>query len=276
MRLSAEMSNATKSSPPVFEESTQTWVSYKKELKMWRTLTSLDKAKQGPALYLSLKGKAKEVVSDIDADEIAAENGLDCLIEALDSIYKRDENQEAYLAYKQFEEFKRPKNMPVKDYIIKFESLHSKLKSFKMNLPEGVKAYRLLQSGNMSDEETRLCLATIAEFKYEDMKRQVMKICGDEVSSSMDKMQNLSLKEEPVFAVSNDGIAHQSEVFVNEAHYYENDSRQPFNPRSGNGQRRGRGGTTDLIGETHMEVATGDADRPQQSPEKTLLPLVGK
>lgn len=51
--------NATKSSPPVFDENVHTWKEYKKELSMWKSLTSLEKEKQGPALYLSLKGKAK-------------------------------------------------------------------------------------------------------------------------------------------------------------------------------------------------------------------------
>ena len=197
------MSNATKTSPPVYEEGTQTWKEYKKELMMWKTLTSLDANKLGPALYLALKGKPKEVIKDIDIDEIAVAGGLDKIVEVLDDVFKKDENQEAYLAYKTFEEFKRPKDMKVKDYIIKFESLHTKLKSLQMELPEGVKAYRLLHSANMSDEENRLCLATIKEFKYDDMKMQLMKICGDEVSCSSTGLSTMSIKQEPVFLSEN-------------------------------------------------------------------------
>ena len=197
------MSNATKSSPPVFEENIQTWKEYKKELMMWKTLTSLEDNKIGPALYLALKGKAKEVIKDIDIQEIAVAGGLDKIVNALDEVFKKDENQEAYIAYKTFEEFRRSKDMKVKDYIIKFESLHTKLKSLKMELPEGVKAYRLLHSANMSEEECRLCLATIKEFKYNDMKMQVMKICGDEVSSANSSFGSMTIKEEPVFLSEN-------------------------------------------------------------------------
>jgi transposase InsO family protein len=198
------MSNATKSSPPLFEEGVQTWKEYKKELMMWKTLTSLASDKLGPALYLALKGKAKEVIKDIDIAEIATEGGLDKIIEALDGVFKKDQNQEAYLAYKTFEEYKRQNDMKVKDYIIKFESLHAKLKSLQIELPEGVKAYRLLHSANMSDDEMRLCLATIKEFKYSDMKIQLMKICGDEVScSNNNDFSTMSIKEEPVFLSEN-------------------------------------------------------------------------
>ena len=92
---------------------------------MWRSLTSLEENKQGPALNLSLKDKAKEVVKDVDVEKITTDTGFESIIDILDSVYKKDEKtyQETYLAYKQFEEFKRPKEMAIKDYIVKFESL---------------------------------------------------------------------------------------------------------------------------------------------------------
>ena len=188
--------------PPTFDEKSQTWKEYRKELNMWKALTSLEEKKQGPALYLALVGKAKEVVKDIDEDQIFCESGLENIVSVLDSVFKKDENQESYLAYKQFEEFRRAKSMNVKDFVIKFESLHSKLKSLNMALPEGVKAYRLLNSANLTDEETHLCLATTSDFKYEDMKAQVMKICGDDVASTSYKLENLCVKEEGFHAHS--------------------------------------------------------------------------
>ena len=56
---------------------------------MWKTLTSLEATKLGPAFYLSLRGKSKEVLKDIDITEIAVEGGLDRIISVLDSIYKK-------------------------------------------------------------------------------------------------------------------------------------------------------------------------------------------
>ena len=96
------MSNATKSSPQVFEKGTQIWMEYKKELMIWKTLASLENNKTGPALYLALKGKANEVIKDIDIEEIATNGGLDKIIEALDQVFKKNVKQEAYLAYKTF------------------------------------------------------------------------------------------------------------------------------------------------------------------------------
>ena len=62
-----------------------------------------------------------------------------------------------------------------------------------MKLPDGVLAYRFLQSANLKEEHMNLCRATIKEFKYEEMKRKVMSLYGDRVQ------MGAAVKEEPVF-----------------------------------------------------------------------------
>ena len=81
--------------PPVFDETKMTWREYKKEIEVWSMLTNLAKQKRGPALWMSLKGKAKEAIKEMDLNEIKAENGLDEMIRRLDEIFKTDDNQAA-------------------------------------------------------------------------------------------------------------------------------------------------------------------------------------
>jgi hypothetical protein len=187
--------------PPAYDEEKYSWREYKKELEVWVELTSLPKRKQGPALFITLKGKAKEAISDMEIAELTDEVGFANMIAKLDNLFKKDENQEAYLAYKDFENFRRSQDMKIKDFIIKFESMYSRIKKHAMTLPEGVLAYRLLHSVNLRDEEMRLCRATIEKFEYEDMKKQIMRICGDEVIKGNDPV----IKEEPVFYGRQDG-----------------------------------------------------------------------
>ena len=52
-------------SPPIFDEAKMTWREYKKEIEVWSMLTSLSKQKRGPALWMNLKGKAKEAVKAV-------------------------------------------------------------------------------------------------------------------------------------------------------------------------------------------------------------------
>ena len=74
--------------------------------------------------------------------DIGDTEGVNKLITKLDELYKEDKNQAAFLAYEQFEQFKRPENMKVKDYINAFKRLNNKIKAYDMVLPEGVLAYR--------------------------------------------------------------------------------------------------------------------------------------
>ena len=75
-------------SPPIFDEAKMTWREYKKEIEVWSMLTSLSKQKRGPALWMNLKGKAKEAVKEMDLNEIKAEDGLEKMIRKLDEIFK--------------------------------------------------------------------------------------------------------------------------------------------------------------------------------------------
>jgi hypothetical protein len=157
---------------------------------------------------MALKGKAKEAVQEMTLDEIKADDGFEQMIEKLDAVFKTDDNQAAYMAYRDFETFARPADMTIQDFIIKFESLNNKIKKHQMTLPDGVLAYRFLHSANLKDEEMKLCRATIAEFKYKDMQQKVCSLYGDQVDKAVPVQPNV--KEEPVFYGSHDGYTKES------------------------------------------------------------------
>ncbi|CAB4011760.1 Hypothetical predicted protein [Paramuricea clavata] len=92
--------------PPVFDEK-KSWIDYKKEIKIWQALTDLPAKKQGPSLYLSLSGKAREAALEIDIEELKKDTGVQTILERLDKLYLQDTNQSAYIAYQNFESFKR-------------------------------------------------------------------------------------------------------------------------------------------------------------------------
>ena len=182
--------------PPGFDDTKYSWKEYKKEVDVWATLTNLNNSKQGPALWMALKGKAKQAVQDMEIDKIKAEDGLEKMIARLDAVFKTYDNQAAYMAYRDFETFVRPVDMNIQDFIIKFESLNTQIKKHDMVLPDGVLAYRFLHSVNLKDEEMKLCRATIAEFKYKYMQQKVLSLYGDKVK---DIAPVASVKEEAVF-----------------------------------------------------------------------------
>ena len=105
----------------------------------------------GPALLLSLEGSARDAAHEVSLEDLSGDDGIDVLLQKLDSLILKEENNFAFEAYDTFERYQQPVDMGMTEYINTFEHLYQKAKNFKLELPDGVLAYRLLRSANLSD-----------------------------------------------------------------------------------------------------------------------------
>ena len=60
--------------------------------------------------------------------------------------------------------------MSMTDFVNGFERMHHKLKQHKMELPDGVLAYRLLKSAHLSEKHEQLARPTLTELTCDNMK----------------------------------------------------------------------------------------------------------
>ena len=177
------------------------YADWKYDVSVWKMLTKLENKKQGPALYLNLKGKARECVRGISLDVIGAENGFSKLLDALDKLYLKDENTRAFIAFKEFYNYRRSSEN-ITDFLAHFEYLYAKLTQFDMTLPQGVQAFFLLNAINVSADHAKLARATCTELTYENMKSNIVKIFGDfslGSSSSNSLLDTTAIKTEPTY-----------------------------------------------------------------------------
>ena len=137
------------------------------------------KKKLGPAIYLALDGKARDVVRDIDKTKLASDTGADEIIKILENTFLKDENTRAYLAFKSFYNFRRTAGMTIVELITMYEKLYSEMKKFDMKLPEAVAAFMLLNAVNISEENERLARATLSKITYDEMKSKIMRIFAE-------------------------------------------------------------------------------------------------
>ena len=61
--------------PPILEDEEHYRV-WKQDLSNWQLFTELEKVKQGPAVYLILKGNAREGVRGLKPEEVGAVGGI--------------------------------------------------------------------------------------------------------------------------------------------------------------------------------------------------------
>ena len=70
--------------------------------------------------FLSLEGKAREAVLELDTAVLNSEDGMKKLYEKLDTLFLEDVNHSAFRAYKTFENYQRPPRTSLKDFLIEF------------------------------------------------------------------------------------------------------------------------------------------------------------
>ena len=184
-------------SPPVLNkiDKIEDWL---RELEIWQCVTDIEEKKQGPVVYLSLPDKIRKSCSDIKVSDLNKDDGLTVLITKIKSSYAKDINALAYMAYDQFENFKRLYEMSIVDYINEFERLNNKIRQFDMVLPRVVLAYKVLNNANISSEKKQLIRATVVTLTYENMTKQ-LKAMYDSSGNSVNSNDNFDIKCEPVY-----------------------------------------------------------------------------
>ena len=231
--------------PPKLTDKTN-YIDWKYDITVWQMFTDLEKAKQGPALYLSLEGKALECARGIDIQKIGEDEGFKTIVDALDKLFLKDADTRAFLDFEEFFKYRRAASGDVTDFVAHFEYLHNKVAKHNMTLPEGVKAFFLLKAANVSEEHERLARATCTQLKYENMKQNIIKIFGDfslsghssATSSSTAVYDHIPgvIKTEPIYI---------SESSLGNDVFYSNNNRKGQSGGYNNHNRstgRGRGG----------------------------------
>ena len=228
------MSKSLKS-PPRFDPDEDNYEQFKKDLQIWGLLTDLEAKKRGPAVYLSLDKKAREAVRSLTVAQINADDGLAKITERLDEVYLQDQNTRAYMAFQNFYRCKRESGETFEKFIIRFEGLYNDLVEHQLQLPEGIKAFFVLNAANLSDDMEKLARATASQLTYTCMKDQIKKICGTSVSNQQDEAASAPLiKDEVLFGYGNKGRG----------------SRGSNRGRGGKSSRGARGGASKHDGET--------------------------
>ena len=90
-------------------------------------IEEVHKKKQGPAIYLSLDENIRKTCCDIKVKHLNSDDGVDIVLCKLKSLFAKDINQAAFIAYEKFEMFKRPANINI--VVNEFERLYNNIKN---------------------------------------------------------------------------------------------------------------------------------------------------
>ena len=223
--------------PPVLTDSVD-YELWKKEIALWQLCSNCDKKMQAPAIVMSLSGSAKEAALEMEIETLNSDDGVTELLQILDGLYLKDENQRKYVSLKSLEQFKRSPSQSLDSYINEFERIHNKVKAHKILLPDSYVAYRLLESANLDQTKSELVRATLNDLSFKDMKAQLRKL-EDIVLKESNEVLPVKKEEEEDVLYSN--YSGKKNAFSNRG-IRRNSSRGNQGNRGNRGSRgRGRG-----------------------------------
>ena len=206
--------------PPVLEEDGN-YDNYVKEIRIWQLLKVCTKQEEGPLIFKTLKGKAKDAALTLDVAQIGSETGLEQILTKLNAVFLADKNQRTFIALDSFEKYKRPPSVTISDFMMEFQKRQSKVESFNCKYPDGVLAYKLLKAANISNEHEKMCRATIktGEWSLQSVTDQLHKIFNDIPTV---QCSNQNIKVEDVFHTNAENVPIQRPISHHQ--YYTEDN----------------------------------------------------
>lgn len=170
--------------PPTFDEG-KPYESWKNEVAIWTRVTDLEKKKQALAVALALSGRARETAMEIPVDDLNKDTGMDTLLTKLDDLFLKEEKDQVYEAYSSFDRIVRDSSVSMTDYIIDFEQRYSRMRKYKMELPDAVLAFKLLDTACLEVKDRQLALTACTDLDFASMKSALKRIFGGKPASTV-------------------------------------------------------------------------------------------
>ena len=174
---------------PEFSGEIEEYDEWKVLVEDWMWMTKDEVKGQGVIMRQSVKGKARQVVLDIEKEVIRGKDGGEEVLKRLDEVYRKDKVWERYdkaLAYLSIE---RKRNESIKDFLQRYEHVALecrkvggktapcvKCKRVSGELDDELKAIHLLEATKLNDPQKQMVLsaARTEDLEY-DVIRKVMK-----------------------------------------------------------------------------------------------------
>ena len=202
--------------PPAFDKNTDGYEKFIRKFKLWQNVTNVPKQKQANLLILRLDEDTQDSVLEAVSDEtLQTDEGIDEVIEHLDSLFKKDEAISAFELYEEFESYRRKPGQSISDFCNEFQKLWNKCKS-KGEID--ILAYRVLKAANLTLKQEQLVKATVTDLQYEEVVKQLKRVFT---------LKTIDKKEKPDTDVVKTEDAQEEETLFNKGVKFK--TSRPYN-----------------------------------------------
>src|SRR5215469_3166527 len=166
---------------PIFDGTEDEYGDWKERVEDWLIISD-HSPYPGIEIRASLKGKAYDIVKDLNREELK-NKGAPWILEELDKVFKKDNRILRMEKARTFYTIQRRKEETIKDYIIRYEdSMRKCEKAGGGTMSEELKASHLLGQANLTKTDLHVVLGACGteEFNFEKLKGEMTRIFQDE------------------------------------------------------------------------------------------------
>ena len=220
------MASFSEKNPPPFDRKVDDYTKWKKNFAIWQSITDVVNTKQGGLLVLGLDEDTRDEVMQVLTTENLKE-GAKTVIDELDKIFEVDESLTAYEAFEEFNSYKRPSNVTIRDFCREFQIRLAKAQSTGTVLADHVLAYKVLKSAGLTPNEEQLVKATTSKLEYVEVVKQLKNLFSSETNDISRNISEVKM-EKPVEFLHNETFC--GRVYRN---YHRSDRRNESGGRDG-------------------------------------------
>ena len=200
--------------PPVFGGD-KTYDRWKGEIAAWEIVCKIEKKERALAVALSLPEGSEvrdKVFGEVNIQSLNTDDGMNLLIQQLDKWYKKDELSGAYEAWTKFDSYRKEKEESMEKYILEFDKRSKALCKYKVDIPNCILAFKILDCAGLDIKEKQLVLTAVTfdnpNMMYDLMKSALRKFFGSQEILSLNSenaatnsvnSQAVAVKAEPVY-----------------------------------------------------------------------------
>ena len=131
------MATANNKTPPSLSKAKRysDWIRF---VRLSTKFTHLDPTRQGPALVMTLEGKALDTILELDDSEISDKERVIKIISKLNSLYNKDKLNE---------------NTPIQQFLFDFDHVYNELQRHGGTISDDLLSFELLKAAKISGHQ---------------------------------------------------------------------------------------------------------------------------
>ena len=166
---------------------------WRKQVQVWRNITTSKKKEQGSILFLAMDGKAKDHVHNMDLDKLEQDDGFEEVLKVLDEVYLPEIFEKKHRNFNDLWYSYRKENESVPVWVANWHAKFVNYQNVAGILPSETAALMLLTAARLTAEQRQsIKLHMGTEITYAKMRELIKMKFGaeDETKESSDMFFN--------------------------------------------------------------------------------------